>query len=204
MASFVGRVLGAATLNAATYEEVEADSGATGQAIAVVALSSLSVGLAWAIEWLITGLIGGLLGGMSMLVFVVGAVVAFISYSILAVAGWLMWVLVTWIVGTKFLPEPGTSSNLGEMTRTVGFAQAPGMLRFLSAIPILGYLFTLVIWIWMLAAFVVAVRAALDYQSVGRAVGVCAIGWAVNVLIVEAVGRGVLHFVIPWIAGMFA
>jgi hypothetical protein len=196
--------MGAATLNTATYEEVEADSRATVQAVIVVVLSSLSVGLAWAIDWLIAGLIGGLLGGMSVLVFVVGAVLAFIAYSILAVAGWLMWVLVTWIVGTRFLPEPGTSSNLGELTRTVGFAQAPGMLRFLSGIPLLGYLFTLVIWIWMLAAFVVAVRAALDYKSIGRAVGVCAIGWAVNVVVVEAIGRLVLRYTIPWIAGMFA
>ena len=135
---------------------------------------------------------------------VVGAVIAFISYSLLAVAGWLVWVFVTWIVGTKFLPEPETSSNLGELTRTVGFAQAPGMLRFLSAIPILGYVFTLVIWVWMLAAFVVAVRQALDYKSTGRAVAVCAIGWVANVLTVELIGRTVLHFAIPSIAGLFA
>ena len=34
--------------------------------------------------------------------------------------------------------------------------------------------------VWMLAAFVVAVRQALDYTSTGRAVGVCLIGWLVN------------------------
>jgi len=204
MAGFMGRVVGAATLNANIYEEIEADKRATIPALLIVALSSLSVGLAWAIEWLITGVIGGLLADMSMLVFVVGAVIAFISYSLLAVAGWLVWVFVTWIVGTKFLPEPETSSNLGELTRTVGFAQAPGMLRFLSAIPILGYVFTLVIWVWMLAAFVVAVRQALDYKSTGRAVAVCAIGWVANVLTVELIGRTVLHFAIPSIAGLFA
>lgn len=204
MAGFMGRVVGAATLNTSIYEEIEADKGATIPALIIVALSSLSVGLAWAIDWLVGGLIGGLLGDMSVLVFVVGAILAFIGYSILAVAGWLMWVIVTWIVGTKFLPEPETSSNLGELTRTVGFAQAPGMLRFLSGIPILGYLFTLVIWAWMLAAFVIAVRQALDYKSTGRAVAVCAIGWVVNVIIVEAGGRLVLSLAIPWIAGLFA
>jgi hypothetical protein len=78
------------------------------------------------------------------------------------------------------------------------------MLRILSGIPILGYVFTFIIWLWMLAAFVVAVRQALDYQSLGRAAAVCAIGWVVNVLTVELIGRTVLHFVVPLIAGLFA
>ena len=32
----------------------------------------------------------------------------------------------------------------------------------------------------MLAAFVVAVKQALDYTSTGRAIGVCLIGWVAN------------------------
>ena len=37
--------------------------------------------------------------------------------------------------------------------------------------------------IWMLFAMVIAVRQALDYEGTGRAIGVCAIGWLVQVLI---------------------
>jgi ABC-type antimicrobial peptide transport system permease subunit len=37
--------------------------------------------------------------------------------------------------------------------------------------------------VWMLVAMVIAVRQALDYQSTLRAVGVCAIGWVIQVLI---------------------
>jgi hypothetical protein len=35
----------------------------------------------------------------------------------------------------------------------------------------------------MLVAMVVAVRQALDYKSTGRAVGVCIIGWIVQMVI---------------------
>ena len=42
--------------------------------------------------------------------------------------------------------------------------------------------------VWMLAAFVVAVRQALDYTSTGRAVGVCLIGWIVNAAILFFLG----------------
>ena len=37
--------------------------------------------------------------------------------------------------------------------------------------------------IWTLVAMVVAVRQALDYRSVWRAVGVCFIGWLVQVAV---------------------
>jgi hypothetical protein len=36
---------------------------------------------------------------------------------------------------------------------------------------------------WMLVAMVIAVRQALDYTSTWRAIGVCVIGWAVQLLI---------------------
>ena len=44
--SFTQRLIGAAALDAAIYEEVEADPSATGQALAVVVLSSLAAGSA--------------------------------------------------------------------------------------------------------------------------------------------------------------
>jgi len=183
MASFVDRVVGAATLKVATYEEIEADKGATGQAIAIVVLASLAVGFAQAVGWFF---IGG----------VFSAVVGFVGYTILAIVGWFMWVLITLIVGTKILPEPETKSDMGELMRTVGFAQAPGILRVVTIIPILGWLIGLVVWVWMLAAFVIAARQALDYKSTGRAVAVCAIGWIVNGIIVEWIGRFILVIIL--------
>ena len=44
-----------------------------------------------------------------------------------------------------------------------------------------GWLVSPVTFVWMLVTMVVAVRQALDYQSTGRAVGVCLIGFVVYV-----------------------
>jgi len=194
---FVQRVVGAATLNVAAYEDIEADKGATFQALVIVVLSSLAVGFAQAVDWFIAGAVstGALSGAAS-------AIVALIGYTILAVAGWFMWTLVTFIVGTKILPEPETSSNMGELTRTVGFAQVPGIFRIFSAIPILGYLVTFVVWVWMLAAFVIAARQALDYKSTGRAIAVCAIGWVINGVLVELIGRGIVAFFVALVGSL--
>ena len=158
MASFGQRIVGAIKLDAATYEEVEADRLATTQAVAVVVLSSLAAGV---------GAIG-LFGAAGVL-----------RGTVSALVGWFVWALLTYVIGTRILPEPQTQSNLGEMLRTTGFAAAPGLFRIFTAVPLLGWLVALVSAVWMLAAMIVAVRQALDYTSTLRAVGVCAIGFLI-------------------------
>lgn len=160
MASFAERIIGAARLDVQIYEEVEADKGALGQAMTVVVLQSISSGIA---AILTLGLIG-------VMVVVVSSLI-----------GWFLWAFVIYLIGTKLLPEPQTRSDMGELLRTIGFASSPGLLLFLGMAPIIGPLISLGISFWMLATMVVAVRQALDYQSTGRAIGVCVLGWVVYV-----------------------
>jgi hypothetical protein len=42
--------------------------------------------------------------------------------------------------------------------------------------------------VWMLAAMVVAIRQALDYQSTARALAVCVAGWLMAIAIAIALG----------------
>jgi len=157
MSSWVERMVGAARLNAATYEEVEADRTANFQALGVVVISAIAAGISMA---------GG--GGRGIAMGIIGGLV-----------GWVLWAGLTWIIGTKILPTPETHADMGELLRTTGFAATPGVIRVLGALPLVGWIFNLVAGVWMLAAFVVAVRQALDYKSTGRALAVCLIGWLV-------------------------
>jgi len=161
MSSFTERMIGAAKLDAAIYEEVEADTTATGQALLVVVLSSIAAGLSFVTINGVTGVIWGTLA---------------------AIVGWIVWAGITYLVGTKMLPEPQTKADMGELLRTIGFAMSPGILRIFGIIPVIGFLVNLVVMFWLLAAVVVAVRQALDYKSTGRAIGVCLIGFVVYVL----------------------
>lgn len=157
MASFTERMLGASRLDEATYEEVEADTGATGQALGVVVLTGLAAGI-------------GLGAGLSGLV--VG--------TLATVLGWYVWAFITYFVGTRWFPEPQTHADWGQVLRTVGFANAPAVLRVLGIIPGLRAIVFAVTGIWVLVAVVVAVRSALDYRSTLRAVGVCVVGWVIQ------------------------
>lgn len=166
MASFGERLIGAAKLDVGTYEEVEADTSATPQAMGVVVLSSLAAGV---------GTYGE--GGIKGMLFV----------TVAALIGWFIWAGLTYLIGTKMLPEPDTESDMGELLRTTGFSQTPGLLRVLAIIPFLGGLVSLIASVWMLVAFVIAVRQALDYKSTGRAVAVCLIGFAVYMAVMFGV-----------------
>jgi len=156
MLDFPHRIVGALKLQVPVYEEVEADARATRQALAVVVISSMATGIGVSRTSSIRSLIAGALA---------------------ALLGWLIWAGLTYLIGTKILPEPQTKSNVGELLRTTGFASSPAMFHLLARVPLLGAFASLAVSVWMLVAMVIAVRQALDYRSTGRAVGVCLLGW---------------------------
>ena len=166
MASFTERMIGAAKLDVHVYEEVETDTSATSQAMGVVLLASLAGGI---------GSVGLGTGGFG----------SFITGAIASLIGWGTWAFVTYIIGTRLLPEPQTRADVGELMRTLGFAQSPGLLRIFGSLPGVGPIVLGLTQIWLLVAMVVAVRQALDYHSTFRAVGVCLVGWVLaNVIAV--------------------
>jgi hypothetical protein len=164
MNSFADRLIRAARLDVSLYEEVERDERATAQALAVVVLAALATGI---------GARGGLVG-------LVAGVVA-------SLIGWYLWSALTYWIGTRLLPEPTTQSTLGELLRTIGFAQSPGILRVLGILPGLDVIVALATAVWMLVAAVVAIRQALDYQSTGRAVLVVIVGWLAQLALLALV-----------------
>jgi len=162
MNPFVDRMIRAAKLEVHLYEEVEADKGAMSQAMGVVVLSSLAGGIGFMQQAGLMGLVIGTVGSL---------------------LGWYVWALVTYLIGTKLLPEPQTQADHGELLRTIGFSSSPGLIRVLGIIPGVSGFVNLLAGVWMLVAMIIAVRQALDYQSTYRAIGVCFIGWIIQALI---------------------
>lgn len=156
MSGYGTRLLRAIKLDPELYEEVESDRGATGQAILTVVLASVAAGVG--------GQLSGSLYGLSL-------------HTLVTLIGWYIWAFLSFFIGTRLLPQRQTQANMGELLRCTGFSSAPGMLQILGILPGLGTMARLVAWVWMLAAFVVAVRQALDYSGTGRALAVCLIGW---------------------------
>ncbi|HSU15416.1 YIP1 family protein [Longimicrobium sp.] len=156
--TLVERMIGAAMLDPSVYEEVEADRNATGQAAAVVAIVA------------VCGAIGSIGHGGSG---IVGSLVG-------AFIGWLLWAGLTYIIGTKVF---GGTADMGEMLRTLGFAQSPGVLGILGIIPFVGGLVRFALFFWTLVAAVIAIRQALDFDT-GKAVLTALLAGAVVFVVV--------------------
>ena len=147
----VARMLGAAKLDVDTFEEVEADETATGQAAAVVAMAAVA------------SAIGSADSGVLAAVFA----------PVAQIVGWLIWAGLTYIIGDKIF---GGTATWGELLRTLGFAQTPGLLLFFAFLPLVGSLVQVVVGFWMLAAGIIAIRQALDF-STGKAILTTVVGW---------------------------
>ena len=156
----IQRMIGAALFNRHTYEEIEADQGALGQAMAIVLLVTLC--------GIIGGIIGGLLGEASAIKIILGA----IGGLVFGIIRWALWVTVMYVVGGKMLRTGNTETSWGELGRVMGFAYTPGVLSVLYFLPAIGWLLPIVGFFWTLAAVTVAVRQAMDFESTGRAIGV--------------------------------
>ena len=160
--SFNNRIIRATMLDSNLYEEVEADKGALGQAMTIVVLSSIAAGIG---------------------LYKTGGFSGIITGTMASLISWYVWAYLTYFIGTKFLPELNTKADLGELLRTIGFSTSPGLLRVFYFIPGVGVLIFLISSLWMLMAMVIAVRQALDYNSTLRAVGVCVIGYVIQIFV---------------------
>jgi hypothetical protein len=161
MGTFIYRLVGATVLDAGTYEGIESDRRSIGQAAAAVILSSIAAGIG-----------GGGWHGPGL--------ATFVGLTAIALVSWLAWAMLTFQIGSRWLPGPKTQTSFGELSRTVGFAAAPGLLQAVAAFPQISTAIFVASWIWMFAAMVVAVKHALDYDSYGRAMAVCGLSAAIS------------------------
>ena len=152
---FLNRVFRAIKIDIDLYEEVEKDKSATIQAGIVVVLSSLAAG------------VGALQLGVSN----------FLLAPALSLLSWYVWAYIIYFVGVKLFGGPKTKSDHGELLRTIGFSSAPGLIRIFGVTPDLMTVTFIGSAFWMLACMVVAVKSALDYESLWKALGVVIVAW---------------------------
>jgi len=170
MNRFLNRFFRAAKLDASLYREVAADSGTLNQALIVVFIYSMAAAY---------GTFGAGGAGKTNIV------------MITTLLGWYVWAFSTYMVGARILPEARTQPDRKALMRVLGFASAPGILRVLGFIPGLGLAVLLAATGLMIAGATVGVKQALNYESTGRALGVCIIG-----MIISAVFQGLMFIML--------
>jgi hypothetical protein len=170
MASLQERMIGAMRGDVKTFEEIEADPSAIGQAVTVIIIGAVAA--------LIGNIFRSGIGGG-------------IAAMIMTLIGYAIWSFLIVIIGTKVMPEPATKADFQEAFRVIGFTASPGIFNVLAIIPFLGPLISFVIGLWMLVIGVIAVRQVLDYSNTGRAIIVCLIAlivwWCIVFLVLTPI-----------------
>jgi len=155
----IDNMIRAAKLDTSLYEQVERNEDETVNAMIVVVLAALATGIG----------AGGLGFGLANIANgIIGALVF-----------WVVAAILTYYVGTRLF---GGTATIGELLRTIGYAQSPGVLLIFAFIPILGVLLSFVVSIWLLVTLIVAIRQALDF-STGRAIGTGIVAWFAGILV---------------------
>jgi hypothetical protein len=149
-ALYADRIRGALMLDPRIYREVEQDTEANGQAALTVILAALATGISVVLSR------DGLRDSVGLLV-----------SSILQ---WIVFSFVAYFVGASLFATPQTSVTPGQVLRTIGFAQAPKFFAILGIIPLLGWLVGLIVFFWFIAAAIVALKEAFEFDT-GRAIG---------------------------------
>ena len=110
---------------------------------------------------------------------IAGAVAAntFIKTSI-AISGltailyWFVWATFIYIVGVKIFPDKETKTPFKKVLIAVGFAHAPGLIRFFAVIPELVILIIVLTQFWILASLIIAAKEVLNLKSNFKSFGV--------------------------------
>ncbi len=163
----IDRIMGVFRLSVPTFEEIEADESATGQAALVVAIVAILAGVGAFLAARMAGpalaQLGEQLGGdVPIAMPELNPVSAGLNAAIGAFLAWLIWSALTYFIGTRLF---GGQATMGEMLRVIGFAQAPRILSVLGFIPCIGAILSLVGWVWALVASFIGIRQGLDLDN---------------------------------------
>jgi len=147
--TMVKRLIRAARLDVSLYEEVEADTTLTQEALIAVALIAI---------------INGVVGFIANLLVGTGIGLAFLSLVwgvVWAVIGYFLYAFLAYIIGTNLFQA---TTDFGEMRRVLGYAYGP---MIFSLVPCVGWI---VAFVWTLITGVVAIRQAMDTDTTKAAI----------------------------------
>lgn len=176
MSLYLNRLFRSAKLDTGLFDEVMADKKAQFQAMMTVFIYSMAAAY-------------GSFGRSGT---------AGINFGMITtLLGWYVWAFSTYFIGIRLLPGAQSEIDRKSLLRVLGFASSPGLIRILGLIPGLSGVTFLVATIWMVAAAAVALKQALNFESIYRAAGISVIAW-----IISAIFQGLLYIILLSVFGI--
>jgi len=89
-----------------------------------------------------------------------------------AILTWLVWGILIYVIGVKIFPDKQTKVPFKKVLTAVGFAHAPGLIRFFAVTPELMVPIIFLTQFWIFAALIIATRQILNLKSNFKSFGI--------------------------------
>ena len=92
--------------------------------------------------------------------------------GITAILTWLVWAIFIYVIGVKLFPDKQTKVSFKKELTAVGFAHAPGLLRFFAITPDLMVPIIFLTQFWIFAALIISTKEILNIKSTFKSFGI--------------------------------
>ena len=100
-----------------------------------------------------------------------------------AILTWFIWAILIYVLGVKIFPDKQTKISFKKVLTAVGFAHAPGLLRFFAVTPELMIPIIFLTQFWIFAALIISTRQILNFRSNLKSFGIVFLSFLIIVFL---------------------
>tara|TARA_B100000700_G_C14718131_1_gene702406 strand:- start:75 stop:620 length:546 start_codon:yes stop_codon:yes gene_type:complete len=89
-----------------------------------------------------------------------------------AILTWLVWSIFIYVIGVKIFPDKDSKIPFKKVTIAVGYAHAPGLIRFFAVTPDLVLLIIFLTQFWIFASLTISTKQVLNLKSSFKSFGI--------------------------------
>jgi hypothetical protein len=89
-----------------------------------------------------------------------------------AIVTWFVWAIFIYVIGVKLFPDKNSKVPFKKVLTAVGFAHAPGLIRFFAVTPDLMVPIIFLTQFWIFAALIISTKQILNLRSNFKSFGV--------------------------------
>tara|TARA_B100001029_G_C14987957_1_gene410202 strand:+ start:539 stop:1084 length:546 start_codon:yes stop_codon:yes gene_type:complete len=100
-----------------------------------------------------------------------------------AILTWLVWSIFIYVIGVKIFPEKDIKVPFKKVLIAVGYAHAPGLIRFFAVTPDLVLLIVFLTQFWIFASLIISTKQILNLKSNFKAFGIIFLSFLIIVFL---------------------
>ncbi len=99
------------------------------------------------------------------------------------ILNWLIWSILIYVIGVKIFPDKNSKVPFKKILIGVGYANAPGLLRFFAVTPDLMVPIIILTQFWILAGLIISMKQILNLKSNIKSFGIIFLSFLIIVIV---------------------